>query len=94
MDGLVKPTNSLAVVSLVSGIASWLGFFFIGSITAIVTGHIARGQIRARAGAEGGEGFAMAGLVLGYVHLALSFLGLLFVILFFGSLLALAGSFH
>ena len=94
MDPVNKPTNSLAVVSLVCGVASWIGFFFIGSLSAIITGHIARSQIRARNGAEGGEGFALAGLLLGYIHLVLSFIGLLFVFLFFGSLMALASSFH
>ena len=52
-------------------------FWFVGAIAAIVTGHIARSQIR-RSG-ESGDGMALAGLILGYVGLVLS---ALFVVLF------------
>jgi hypothetical protein len=68
-----RQTNSLAIVSLVAGIAGYvIPHPFIAGIVAIVTGHLARGQIR-RSG-EGGSGLALAGLILGYVHLALSIL--------------------
>jgi len=86
------PNNTLAVVSLVTGIGSFLAHLipFVGGITlaiiAIITGHIARGQIK-RTG-EPGMGFATAGLVIGYIHLAL--LGL-FLIFFFGFFLAIIG---
>lgn len=52
-------TNTLAVVSLVSA-------FFI-SLVAVITGHIALGQIK-RTG-ESGRGLALAGVVLGYLGL-------------------------
>ena len=69
----VRSTNTLAMVSLVAGIAGYvLPHPFIAGIVAIITGHIARSQIR-RTG-EGGSGFALAGLVLGYLHFALSLL--------------------
>ena len=62
------PNNTLALVSLVSGIA---GFFMgLPAPVAIVTGHIARRQIRDAGGREGGEGMATAGLVLGYLGVA------------------------
>jgi hypothetical protein len=67
---VVRPTNTLAIVSLVTGIASYIFVPIIGAIVAIVTGHMARGQI-SRTG-EGGGGFALAGLILGYVHLAVA----------------------
>jgi uncharacterized protein DUF4190 len=65
------PTNSLAIVSLVAGCAQ---FFFpvFATITAIVTGHIARSQIR-RTG-ERGAGLALAGLILGYLGVAFALL--------------------
>ena len=66
----VSATNPLAIVSLISGIASYLFLPFIGAIVAVVTGHIALGQIK-RTG-KNGRGFALAGTILGYVHLALS----------------------
>lgn len=64
------PTNTLAIVSLVLGIASYVALPIVGAIAAIVTGHLARGQIR-RTG-EGGSGYALAGLILGYAHLAIA----------------------
>ena len=75
-----RPLNTLAVVSLAAGIAGYvLPHPFIGGLVAIVTGHIARGQIR-RTG-EGGGVLATAGLILGYVHLLLSVLVVGFILL-------------
>ena len=75
-----RPLNTLAVVSLAAGIAGYvLPHPFIGGLVAIVTGHIARGQIR-RTG-EGGGALATAGLLLGYVHLLLSVLVVGFILL-------------
>ena len=78
------PTNSLAVVSLVSGIISWLLCPLVGAVIAVLTGHLARNQIRTSG--ESGAGLAMAGLVLGYIHLGFWALGLLFWIFVFGGL--------
>jgi hypothetical protein len=81
--------NTLAVVSLVAGIASFFGHIipFVGGFTlalvAIITGHMARGQIR-RTG-EAGMGMATAGLVIGYIHMAL--IAVVFVF-FFGVVIA------
>jgi hypothetical protein len=69
-----KPTNVLAVISLAFGIASWCVLPLLGAIVAIVCGHAARGEIRRAAGTMDGDGFAIAGLVLGYIQLALSVL--------------------
>ena len=84
-----RSTNALAVVSLVSGIAAWCVFPFIGAIVAVVCGHLARSEIRrAPPGSMEGDGMAVAGLVLGYVQLAFSALlilvGIGFVVLGFG----------
>jgi hypothetical protein len=55
----------------------------LSSIVAVVTGHIARRQIK-RTG-EQGAGFALAGLILGYVGLGLMVLGIAgFAIFVFG----------
>jgi hypothetical protein len=56
-------TNGFAIGSLICG---FLPFF--GGIPAVVLGHVARGQIR-RTG-ERGDGLAVAGLVLGYLWVA------------------------
>ena len=65
-------TSSLAIVSLVFGILSWCLLPFIGAIVAVVCGHLARSEIRRSAdGPTEGDGMAVAGLVLGYLHLLL-----------------------
>ena len=82
-------TNSYAVASFVIGILSWFFCPIVGAIVAVVLGHTARGQIR-RTG-EGGSGFAVAGLVLGYAHLAVVGLVILFWIVLFGGMAAMIG---
>ena len=79
-----RPTNSLAVASLVSGILSWLLCPFLGAVLAVIFGHVARGQIKQRG--EGGGGMAVAGLVLGYLNLGLSVVGFVIWILTLGLL--------
>lgn len=78
-------TNSLAIVSLVVGALSFFAHVlpgiggFTAAIIAIVTGFMARGQIK-RTG-EQGMWMANAGIIIGFVHLALGFIVVL-VILF------------
>jgi uncharacterized protein DUF1707/uncharacterized protein DUF4190 len=59
--------NTLAVVSLVSGL---LWAVWIGSFTAIVTGHLALHRIARSAGTQTGRTMAIIGLGLGYLSLA------------------------
>lgn len=61
-----RPTNAMAVASMVLGIL-WL--YWIGSILALVFGYIAKKQIRERG--ESGGGMATAGIVLGWIGIAL-----------------------
>src|SRR5215471_14987108 len=63
-------TNGAAVGSLVCGIAQFFGFWLIGSIPAVVLGHMSRRQIRQTG--EQGAGMALAGLVLGYIGIGLA----------------------
>ena len=92
MNTPVRTTNTLAILSLVFGIVCWIAIPFIGAIVAVVCGHAARNEIRrSPPGAYDGEGLAVAGLILGYTHLALFALaimlifGLLGGLAFFGS---------
>ena len=55
----------------------------------MVLGHVARGQIR-RTG-EGGSALAMAGLILGYVHLAVCGVFVVFWLLLLGGMAGLLG---
>ncbi len=82
-------TSSLAVLSLVFGISTWMILPFVGALIAVVCGHLARGEIRrAPPGSIEGNGMALAGLLLGYAQLALSVLcGILLVMFIWGLLL-------
>ena len=64
-------TSTAATVSLVFGILSYVVLPLIGAIIAVVAGHMARKEIRNSGGRIGGSGMATAGLVLGYIHIAL-----------------------
>ena len=81
-----RQTSTLAIISLVFGLLGWSFVPWIGSLVAIITGHMARGEIRRSPVALDGDGMAIAGLVLGYAMLALSLLGIVFLLLFFGGL--------
>jgi hypothetical protein len=87
LPAAARPTSALAIVSLVSGILGWTVIPFIGSLAAVVCGHLARAEIRRDPRIEG-DGMAIAGLVLGWVNIALCVLGIIAVVLFFGGLAA------
>ncbi|MFC4503021.1 MULTISPECIES: DUF1707 and DUF4190 domain-containing protein [Streptomyces] len=61
------PTNGKAVGSMVCGVLTTMTAGITG-IPAVILGHKARAEIR-RTG-EGGEGFALAGLILGWLSVA------------------------
>ena len=84
-------TSNLAIISLVSGILGWTFLPFVASLVAIVTGHMARAEIRRSAGTLQGDGMAMAGLVLGYSMVIISLTGLMLIVLFFGGLAVFLG---
>lgn len=90
MNSDVRRTSSLAIISFVSGLAGWTLAPWLGSLIAIVTGHMARSEIRRDPQGVEGDGFAVAGLVLGWAMIVLSVLTVLAFILFFGGLAALA----
>jgi hypothetical protein len=57
-------TSTMAIVSLVAGIAGLSVLPVIASIVAVVTGHMAKGEIRDSSGMVTGDGLATAGLIL------------------------------
>jgi hypothetical protein len=59
--------NALAIVSLLSGL---LWVFWIGSVAAVVTGHLALFRIARSHGTEYGRTAALVGLMFGYFGLA------------------------
>lgn len=68
---LVVEHSTMAVVSLVSGILGWTFLPLIGSIVAIITGHMAKEEIKNNTEQLGGDSMATIGLVLGYISLGL-----------------------
>ena len=69
-----RPTNGMAIASLVLGI---LWIYWVGSVLALIFGYVARQQIRERG--EGGDGMAVAGIVLGWIGVAVAALLVVFV---------------
>jgi hypothetical protein len=67
------PQNSaLAIWSLVLGILSLTCFWLLTAIPAVICGHLAHSRIKASAGRLDGAGLALAGMITGYVSIALS----------------------
>jgi len=75
-------TNPLAGISLAFGIGQ-VFFPFFGAMIAVVLGHVARSQIR-RTG-EQGDGLAQAGMVLGYIGVAIPIVIVAFIVAAAGS---------
>ncbi len=75
----VPETSGKAIASLVLGILG-LVTCAIPGIFAIPLGHAALGDIRDRRGAVVGDGLAKAGIILGWINVALLVLGLVWVI--------------
>ena len=84
-------TNTLAIVSLVAGIGSFFGHIVPGlggftiALIAVITGYLARKQIRETG--EKGMGIATAGMVIGAAHMVLIVLlviGVLFLVFVLG----------
>ncbi|WP_256646863.1 DUF4190 domain-containing protein [Thermomonas paludicola] len=89
MSTPIRQTSVLAVVSLVFGILGWNLLPFVGSVVAVICGHMARSEIRRSQGTLEGDGLAVAGLVMGYLIIGLSVLVVAALFLFFGGLAAL-----
>ena len=69
------PSNILAVISLILGVASWLGMSLLASVPAIITGHMARSDPN-----QEGRGMALAGLLLGYANISISAIALVIIV--------------
>lgn len=79
-------SNTKALLSLIAGIFGWTLLPFLGSVAALILGHMARAEIRRSAGQQVGDGLAVAGLVLGWLSVVVWLVGILLTILFFGGL--------
>jgi type IV pilus assembly protein PilA len=65
---LEQQTSGKAIASLILGICPVIPL--LGSILAVVFGHMSLSEIRRSAGRLKGEGMAIAGLILGYIGVA------------------------
>ena len=91
----ILPTSTLATVSLVAGILSFVMLPVIGAVVAIWTGYEARKETRSVPPKATGDGLATAGIVLGWVHIGLFVVTLCCVIIYFGFIASiLASSLH
>ena len=61
--------STLALLSMIFGIAAYVILPFIGAIAAVILGHMGKSEIKKSAGMLKGNGMATAGLILGYVQL-------------------------
>jgi hypothetical protein len=91
MNSGIKQTSTTAIISLVSGILGWTLLPLLGSIIAIVTGHMARAEIRRNPETMEGDGLAVTGLVLGWALVVISLLTILLLVMFFGGIAVLLG---
>lgn len=66
-----KPNSNMALASMVLGILGWTIAPGLASIAAIVTGHMAKKEIKESMGQLSGDGMATAGLVMGYASIAI-----------------------
>ncbi|WP_341934260.1 DUF4190 domain-containing protein [Microbacterium sp. LWO14-1.2] len=81
-----RPTSGLAITSLICGIAGlvlfWAVIPLIASIVAVITGHMALRQTKADP-SVGGRGMAFAGLIMGYVMVAVLAIGIVTTVISF-----------
>jgi len=75
------PNSTMATISMIAGILGWTIAPFLGSLTAIITGHMAKKEIKESLGQIAGDGMATAGLVLGYLQLIPSVLCICIVLI-------------
>jgi uncharacterized membrane protein len=76
--GAQRSTNGMAIAALICGVCQ-IFFWFLAGIPAVVFGHLARRQIRQTG--EAGDGMALAGMILGYIGLALTALFVIIIVI-------------
>lgn len=79
-------TSTMAIISLIAGIAGVVQILpVIGPLAAIITGHLAKKEIKNSNGMITGNGMATTGLILGYVILGLLACGCIVAIALFAT---------
>lgn len=70
-QGQQKTTSVLAIISLIAGISNFTWLPVFGAIAALLTGYIAKNDIKANPANLDGEGLATAGIIMGWVGVGL-----------------------
>ena len=72
-----QQTHTMAIVSLIFGIMGLVGVCpGLGSIIALVTGNMAKGDIQRNPSLYSGDGLAKGGIILGWIGIAFMACGL------------------
>ena len=82
-------TSGAAIISLIASLSAFFLFPILGSIVGIIAGNSAKNDIRNRPYQVTGEGLAQAGVILGWIGLALWALGICGFVVFGGIPIAL-----
>lgn len=86
------PTSTLATVSVVAGILSFFALPVIGGIVALITGYMARKETRAVPPTHSGDGLATAGIIMGWINMGLTVLGVCCFVIYFVFIVGLAST--
>ena len=85
-----RPFNPWAIVSVSFAASTVIGSWCFGGLIAVITGHVARHQIKQTG--EAGATLALAGLIAGYAAIALTILFILAYVAFFVFFIAFAAT--
>jgi hypothetical protein len=77
------PTSTLALVSMIAGIVGFFLLPVVGTIVALITGYMARKETRAVPPQAAGDGMATAGIIMGWVQVGLTVVGICCFIAYF-----------
>jgi len=91
VSSIVLPTSTMAIVSLIAGILGFVMFPVIGSIVALITGYAARKETRAVPPTAGGDGLATAGIIMGWIQIVLTVVGVCCFVAYFVFMLGAIG---
>ena len=89
----IPPTSTLAIISLVAGILGFTVLPIIGSIAAILMGYAARKETRTVPPLASGDGLATVGIVMGWIQVGLTVVGICCVAAYFVFIVGAAGWF-
>lgn len=88
----VLPSSNLALISLIAGILGFTFFPFIASIVAVLTGYAARKETRSVPPTASGDGMATAGIIMGWVQIGLTVVGICCAAIYFIFIAGLIGA--